>query len=127
MLCGRVGSANKRSRTLEFTDLSRRANVESIVTRSISGHLTEWMQDHYSIVNADERREGTAKVIELFTLKEGTAAGSSSAGGAPGTGGAVEHRDSVEMEEVKAASRVRGGAPGGAPDPEVVLPDKEVG
>jgi hypothetical protein len=30
--------------------------VNDIVTRSISGHLTERMQQHYSSVNAGEQR-----------------------------------------------------------------------
>jgi hypothetical protein len=41
------------------------ARVDALVTRSISGHLTERMQHHYSTVNADEQRQGIAKVIEL--------------------------------------------------------------
>jgi ribosomal protein S2 len=40
-----------------FNDIARHARVESIVTRSISGHLTERMQDHYSTVASDEQRE----------------------------------------------------------------------
>jgi hypothetical protein len=35
------------------------------VTRSISGHLTEQMQHHYSTVNGAEQREALAKVIRL--------------------------------------------------------------
>jgi integrase len=38
-----------------FNDLARAAEVESIVTRSISGHLTEQMQVHYSTVNSAEQ------------------------------------------------------------------------
>ena len=34
-----------------FQDLARAANVEAVVTRSISGHATEKMQEHYSTVN----------------------------------------------------------------------------
>ncbi len=30
-----------------FNDLSRTAKVESLVTKSISGHLTDRMKDHY--------------------------------------------------------------------------------
>lgn len=33
-----------------FNDLARAAEVESLVTRSISGYLTERMQHHYSTV-----------------------------------------------------------------------------
>jgi integrase len=49
-----------------FNDLARLAKVEAIVTRSISGHLTEEMQTHYSTVTDDEQRDGLAKVIRLF-------------------------------------------------------------
>jgi hypothetical protein len=73
-----------------FNDLARHAKIESIVTRSISGHLTERMQDHYSTVASQEQRQSIAKVIDLFASR------SENPGGAPG-----------------AAS----GAPGGAPAP----------
>jgi hypothetical protein len=50
-----------------FNDLARHAKIEAIVTRSISGHLTERMQDHYSTVASDEQRASIAKVIQLFS------------------------------------------------------------
>jgi integrase len=49
-----------------FNDLARAAQVNDLVTRSISGHLTESMQHHYSTVNGNEQREALAKVIRLF-------------------------------------------------------------
>ncbi len=49
-----------------FNDLARAAQVSDLVTRSISGHLTEKMQHHYSTVNADEQRAALAKVISLL-------------------------------------------------------------
>jgi NAD(P)-dependent dehydrogenase (short-subunit alcohol dehydrogenase family) len=49
-----------------FNDLARAAHVSDLVTRSISGHLTERMQHHYSTVNAAEQREALAKVIRFF-------------------------------------------------------------
>jgi hypothetical protein len=49
-----------------FNDLARAAQVSDLVTRSISGHLTERMQHHYSTVNAAEQRDALAKVIRLF-------------------------------------------------------------
>jgi integrase len=49
-----------------FNDLARAAQVNDLVTRSISGHLTERMQHHYSSVNAAEQREAVSKVIRLF-------------------------------------------------------------
>ena len=48
-----------------FNDLPRVAQVNDVVTRSISGHLTSRMQDHYSTPAAEEKREGIARVIEL--------------------------------------------------------------
>ena len=71
-----------------FNDLARTARVDALVTRSISGHLTERMQHHYSTVNADEQRQGIAKVIELTRAREKRQAETSDAdnasGGAPG-------------------------------------------
>jgi len=52
-----------------FNDLARAAQVSDLVTRSISGHLTERMQQHYSTVNAAEQRDALAKVIRLFDPK----------------------------------------------------------
>ncbi len=48
-----------------FNDLARAAQVKDVVTRSISGHLTEGMQRHYSTVSGDEQRQALAKVIDL--------------------------------------------------------------
>ena len=53
-----------------FNDLARVAEVEAIVTRSISGHLTERMQHHYSTVNPDEQRTSIARVIDLMQFKQ---------------------------------------------------------
>ena len=48
-----------------FNDLARAAETKDIVTRSISGHLTERMQQHDSTVSGDEQRDGIARVIQL--------------------------------------------------------------
>jgi integrase len=55
----------------------RAANIRDVVTRAVSGHATEAMQRHYSTVNADEVRDGIAKVIELagFRLRNQPALG----------------------------------------------------
>jgi hypothetical protein len=42
-----------------------------VVTRSISGHLTEGMQRHHSTVSGDEQRQALAKVIDLTKLQAG--------------------------------------------------------
>jgi hypothetical protein len=69
-----------------FNDLARTARVDALVTRSISGHLTERMQHHYSTVNSDEQRQGIAKVIELTKAREKRRAEAPDA--ADGSGGA---------------------------------------
>jgi integrase len=48
-----------------FNDLSRLAKVEALVTRSISGHLTEQMREHYSTVSSVEQRESIGRVLRL--------------------------------------------------------------
>jgi integrase len=54
-----------------FNDLARAAQVQDVVTRSISGHLTEGMQRHYSTVSGDEQRQALAKVIDLTRVPAG--------------------------------------------------------
>lgn len=65
-----------------FTDLVRRANVDAVVRRALTGHVTEEMQRHYSTVGMDEKRAAVAGVIRLVP------AGSTHVGG--GTGGGRE-------------------------------------
>ena len=48
-----------------FNDLARAAKVESLVTKSISGHLTDRMKDHYSTVSPVEQRESIGRVLDL--------------------------------------------------------------
>jgi integrase len=48
-----------------FNDLARRAHVDSLVIKSVSGHLTDRMKEHYSTVGADERRDGIDRVMNL--------------------------------------------------------------
>jgi hypothetical protein len=60
-----------------FQDLCRAASVHDFVARSISGHATVAMQQHYSSVNGTEVRDGLAKVISLagFRLAQKSSAG----------------------------------------------------
>jgi integrase len=85
-----------------FNDLARHAKIESIVTRSISGHLTERMQDHYSTVAAEEQRESIAKVIDLFSAQRSTAGTRTITSGAPTAAGGA----------LGGAPTAAGGAPG---------------
>ena len=54
-----------------FNDLARAAPVNDLVTRSISGHQTEKMQQHYSTVTGGKQRDALAKVISLFAASGG--------------------------------------------------------
>ena len=48
-----------------FTDLVRLANVDAVVRRALTGHVTEQMQGHYSTVGMDEKRAAVAGVLKL--------------------------------------------------------------
>lgn len=65
-----------------FNDLARAAKVESLVTKSISGHLTDRMKDNYSTVQPDEQRRSISRVLSL--VQGQTAPLEAPAGGAPG-------------------------------------------
>ncbi len=58
-----------------FNDLARLAKVEALVTKSISGHKTDRMKDHYSTVQPVEQRESIGRLLRLVR--------SESASGAP--------------------------------------------
>jgi integrase len=75
-----------------FNDLARAARVESLVTMSISGHLTDRMREHYSTVTPVEQRESIGRVLRLVTV------GSTTTGGAPG--GAPNPESGAPREEV---------------------------
>lgn len=49
-----------------FNDLSRQAGTAGLITRSITGHETEEMQDLYSTVSPAEKRAAISKVINLM-------------------------------------------------------------
>jgi integrase len=85
-----------------FNDLARAAQVEDIVTRSISGHLTEDMQRHYSTVSGDEQRVALAKVIDLTKAKGARAL--RAADGEQGRAGEQAHAGGEQSGEQPAAS-----------------------
>jgi hypothetical protein len=45
-----------------FQDIARAANISDVVTRSISGHLTERMHHHYSTVAGIEQQASLSKI-----------------------------------------------------------------
>jgi hypothetical protein len=61
-----------------FTDLVRRANVDAVVRRALTGHVTEEMQRHYSTVGMDEKRAAVAGVIRLVPTASTPAVGPAS-------------------------------------------------
>jgi integrase len=88
-----------------FNDMCRTANVEGIVTKSISGHQTDRMKEHYSTVSPIEQRESIGRVMlrlvhpapanegnaEITASPKSTApasAGGASGGAKHGAGGA---------------------------------------
>jgi hypothetical protein len=48
-----------------FIDITRRANVDPLVIRSITGHVTEEMRADYSTVDLHERHQALATVLRL--------------------------------------------------------------
>ena len=54
-----------------FTDLVRRAHVDAVVRRALTGHVTEEMQQHYSSVGLDEKRAAIAGVLRLASPEAG--------------------------------------------------------
>jgi hypothetical protein len=49
-----------------FNDLARKAKVHDLVTRSISGHLTERMQRHYSTAQREEMLTAVGRVVSFL-------------------------------------------------------------
>lgn len=48
-----------------FVDLARRARVDGVVTRSLTGHVTQKMHLHYSTVGLDEKRTAVNAIAGL--------------------------------------------------------------
>jgi hypothetical protein len=62
---GREEEVHARGMRRTFNDLARLANVEAVVTKSISGHKTERMREHYSSVQPSEQRESIGRLLRL--------------------------------------------------------------
>lgn len=56
-----------------FQDFARTAKIRDVITRSISGHATPQMQEHYSTPAEVEQRAGLARVIDLAGVREAAA------------------------------------------------------
>jgi integrase len=68
-----------------FNDLSRRAGVDAVITKSLTGHVTEKMREVYSTVGLDEKRAAVANVHRLVA-KAASSATSRRSGDAGGDG-----------------------------------------
>ena len=75
-----------------FTDLVRRANVDAVVRRALTGHVTEEMQRHYSTVGLDEKRAAITGVLRLVPPQPNRTDGGSS-----GTGGGTRFGATSEV------------------------------
>jgi integrase len=53
-----------------FNDLARRSGTDAIITRAMTGHVTERMREHYSTVGLSEKRTAMANVIELSSARK---------------------------------------------------------
>ena len=64
-----------------FNDLARRAGVDPIVTKSLTGHVTERMREHYSSVGLDEKSDALNNVVSLIHGKRDNVGGGGLGGG----------------------------------------------
>ena len=67
-----------------FTDLVRLANVDAVVRRALTGHVTEEMQRHYSTVGLDEKRAAIRGVLKLVPPSPTTEPASTTGSGVSG-------------------------------------------
>jgi hypothetical protein len=74
-----------------FNDLARAAHVETLVTKTISGHVTDRMREHYSTMQPVEQRESIGRMLRL--VKGGAVTSDAAESGAPsGASGRGGHR-----------------------------------
>jgi integrase len=86
-VAGRIGLGKKftqRGLRRSYQDLMRFLNVDGFVVRSISGHRTEKMQEHYSTIGGEEQRCATGKFANLVSAGNGSFRPVGAPGGAPG-------------------------------------------
>ena len=64
---GITKAISPRAMRRTFNDLARLAQVHDLVTRSITGHETEAMQERYSTVGNEEQRAAVGTVLRLIS------------------------------------------------------------
>src|SRR5262249_19974947 len=83
-----------------FNDLLRLAGVDSVTARSLTGHVTDEMREHYSTVRLDEKREAMKRVAaQLQQARTST----STASGDPSGDRTATNEEGCEKGEVDAA------------------------
>jgi len=83
--CGIAKRITPRALRRTFQDITRAQAVDSVVVRSISGHASREMQEHYSTAQEHEQRGALAKVVDLAVAREAMV----TARGAEGVNGGV--------------------------------------
>jgi integrase len=78
-----------------FNDMLRRAKVDPVIAKALTGHVTEQMREHYSTVGLDEKRAAVASVLRL--LPGGESADKGADAGTPAN-------DTAGTETAKAAN-----------------------
>jgi integrase len=58
-----------KSMRRSFQDAMREAQVANVVVRSISGHLTEQMQQRYSTARGHEQESAIARIIDITRVQ----------------------------------------------------------
>jgi hypothetical protein len=76
-----------------FNNLSRQVAGE-IVTRSITGHVTQAMTEHYSHVGAEEKLAAAENIVRMVLGTSDATPGGGSDGGSP-----LSHRDDTRQSE----------------------------
>lgn len=77
-----------------FNDMLRVAQVDPVIAKALTGHVTERMREHYSTVGLDEKRAAVASVLRL--LPQGESADNGADAGTPAN-------DTVEAGPANAA------------------------
>jgi integrase len=78
-----------------FQDAMREAQVANVVVRSISGHLTDRMQQHYSTAQGHEQEQAIARIVDLTRVKRHLA------GSGPSSASMDSKRDSTGGQHEK--------------------------
>ena len=79
-VCMKLGLRKKitpRAMRRTFNDLARAANIKDVVTKSISGHVTDKMKEHYSTVVGAEQKESLTNLVSLVGFRNALAASAS--------------------------------------------------